>query len=896
MPRLRRLLLRLLNLFRPGGDADFARELEVHRDLLAGEFERKGFPPDAARQAAQRAMGDVDQAKALYRGERTLVWLDDARRDLIYAMRMLRRSPLFTLTAGLSLAIGMGANTAVFTVANAVLFRPPAAVASPGRLVDIGTSKDGNGFGPSSFLNYIDLRDRTTTLEHVYAQNLLPRAMSLGVSGSGNAERVFGSYVTLNYFIGLGAVPAAGRLFDVSDDSQPGAAPIAVLSHGFWSRRFNRDPSVVGSSVLLDGRPFTVVGVTAEGFHGTTIRTGDLWIPLSMSPSAAPAASLTPASRAAVSLLVGARLRPGVTFASAASELDVISRALEREHPAENKGVRLSPQPLSPVPGNRAIVAVFVGLLTVVASVVLMITCANIAGVLLARIGARRLEIAVRLAMGAGGARIVRQLLAETTVLFVLGGVSGLAVARAATSLVVSRLPALPFPIDVPLSLDGRVILASALLALAAMLLAGLVPALHASRTDVMSAMKDHATTPRSLRLRHAFVTAQVALSVLLIVVGGLFVRALQRAGSLDPGFEPRGVELATINLAQARYSDVSGRRFAADLLSRVRALPEVEAASLALALPGGFEVQRRGIKVAGATPPNGLPAFGVDWNAVEPGYFATLRIPLVAGRDFNDQDRAGASRVAIVGEAAARQFWPGGNAVGQYIEHAPFVAPGVAAPSIMLRVVGVVRDIKATSLVDGLQTSPVYVPWQQDYSAAFTIVARTTDGRRISDRLQRLIATMDPGLPIISSQTLEDSLALGLVPQRLVGSIAGTLGLVGLLLAGIGIYGLGAYVVTLRRHEIGIRMALGARRADLVGMVLGQGMKLTVIGAAIGLLLAGLASQVLSGFLFGLPPLDVVAFSGAALLLVLVGLAACYVPARRAISVDVMESLRSDG
>jgi predicted permease len=821
------------------------------------------------------------------------MWFDDLTRDLFYTWRMLRRSPLFTLTAALSLAIGMGANTAIFTVASAVLFRPPAAVASPDRLVDIGTSKNGNGFGPSSLLNYIDLRDRTTTLEHVYAQNLLPKAMSLGGASGRDAERVFGSYVTLNYFIGLGAIPAAGRLFDASDDSQPGAAPIAVLSHGFWSRRFNRDPSLVGRSVLLDGRPFTIVGVTAEGFHGTTIRTGDLWIPLSMSPSAAPEASLTAASRSAVSLLVGGRLRPGVTFAGAASELDVISRALEREHPAENNGVRLSPQPLSPVPGNRGIVAVFVGLLTVVASVILMITCANIAGVLLARVSARRLEIAVRLAMGAGGSRIVRQLLAETLALFVFGGIMGVGLARGATSLVVSRLPALPFPIDVSLALDGRVMVASAALALAAMLLAGLAPALQASRTDVMAAMKDNATTPRSLRLRHAFVTAQVALSVLLIVVGGLFVRALQRAGSIDPGFDPRGVELTTVNLAQARYSDARGRRFATEVLGRVRALPEVESASLAVALPGGFEVQRRGIKVAGVTPPNGLPAFGVDWNPIQPGYFATLRIPLLAGRDFGDEDREGAPRVAILGEGAARRFWPGKNPIGQYLQQAG--PPGVATPTVMLRVVGVVRDIKASSLVDGLQTSPVYVPWQQDYSAALTIVARTTDGRRIADRLQRLIAAMDPGLPIVNSQTLEDSVALGLVPQRLVGSIAGGLGLVGLLLAGIGIYGIGAYVVTLRRHEIGVRMALGARRADLIGMVVGQGMTLTAIGAIIGLLLAGLASQILTGFLFGLPPLDVVAFSGATLLLVLVGLAACYVPARRAIRVDVMESLRHD-
>jgi predicted permease len=896
MPHIRRLLLRFLALLRPGrSEQDLTRELNAHLELLADEFEERGLAPREAHRAARRAFGGVEHAKERLRDVRTFAWIDDAKRDVSHAARLLWRSPLFTLTAALSLAIGIGSNTAVFTVANAVLFRPPAGVADPERLVDIGTTRNGSGFGPSSYLNYLDIRDRTTTLENVYAQSLLPRAMSLGAPGSGAGERAFGSFVTLNYFAALGTVPATGRLFDAADSSQPGAAAIAVLSHGFWTRRFNKDPSIVGRAILLDSRPFTVVGVTAEGFHGTTVRGGDLWIPLSMSPGATSEAAMAPASRAAVSLLVGGRLRSGVAFTRAAAELDVISRALEQEHPTENRGVRLSPEPLSPVPGNRAIVAVFAGLLTVVVSLVLVIACANVAGVLLARVGARRREIAVRLAMGAGRSRIVRQLLAETSALFVLGSAMGVALARGATSLVVSRLPALPFPLDISLALDGRVMLASALLVFVAMLCSGLAPALHASKTDVMSALKDDARTPRTLRLRHAFVAAQVALSVLLIVVGGLFVRALQRAGSFDPGFEPHGVELASIDLAQARYSDATGRRFATELLRRVRALPDVQSASLAVILPGGFEVQRRGVAVPGATPPDGLPFFGVDWNAVEPGYFATLRIPLVAGRDFGAEDREGAPRVAIVGEDAARQFWPGQNAIGQTIEERPFGPPGTQAPVIARRVVGVARDIKASSLVDGLMRSAVYVPLQQDYTPGFTIVARTTRGQRIADELRRLVGAMDPGLPIVTAQTLDDSLALGLVPQRVIASVAGGLGLVGLMLAGIGIHGIAAYIVTLRRREIGIRMALGARRADLIGMVLRQGMTLTVVGAVIGLLLAGLAAQVLAAFLFGLPPLDLVAFSGATLLLISVALTACYVPARRATRVDVVESLRSD-
>jgi len=478
--------------------------------------------------------------------------------------------------------------------------------------------------------------------------------------------------------------------------------------------------------------------------------------------------------------------------------------------------------------------------------------------------------------------------------LFSLGGAAGLLLARGLTSTTVAALPALPFPVNVSVALDLRAVLFTAALVCGAALLSGLAPALQASKADIVPALKDDAQAPARVRLRHAFVVAQVAFSILLIVVAGLFVRALQAAGASDPGFDRRGVELASLDLSMAGYTSTTGLQFVRELAVRVRALPDVEAASIATSVPGGFEVQRRGVTVPGATPPDGARAFGVDWNNVEPGYFAALRIPLVSGRDFTPADRAGAPLVAIVGEGTARRFWPGEDPVGKQIVQQEFGArgPNPAAAKTLL-VVGVARDVKASTLIDGLSSSLVYVPLQQQYLSRVTILARTTRGQRIADELRTLVVSLNRNLPIVTSATLEDASAIGLVPQQIVVSVAGGLGLIGALLAAIGIYGVAAYAVTRRTREIGIRMALGARRADVVAMVLRQGVWLAVIGSAIGLILAAGASRALVAFLFGIAPLDPVIFGGAAVLFAVVGLAACYWPARRATRIDPLTALR---
>ena len=586
--------------------------------------------------------------------------LDGCLQDVRYAVRGLRRNPLFTLTAALSLAIGIGANTTIFSIANALLFKPPSGVVEAHRLVDIGRSQDGQGFDNSSYPNFLDIRSRTTTLAGVYAYRLGAEPMGLG--GRDGAERIYGGMVSTNYFAVLGTKAFVGRLFAEHDSEEAGAAPIAVLSYQFWQRRFNGDAAVVGQTLTLNGHPFAVVGVAPAGFHGTTVLTADLWLPINMVGEVSPRrASSILTSRQGVWLVMGGRLKPGVSTGQAQAELAGIGQALEREFPNENRGKGIRVVPSSPIPGNGAPVAGFLGVLLGIVGLVLAIACANVAGILLARATARRREIAVRIAIGAGRWRLVRQMLVESTLLFLAGGVAGLALARVMTTLLVSLLPTLPVPLDLTLALDGRAVAFTLGLSLVAAVLSGLAPALHVSRSAVLSGLKTDTGGPERQRLRHVFVVGQVAFSIMLVVGAGLFVRALQRAAEIDPGFDPRGLELAALDLSLGGYTDESGRVFASQLAERVRRLPGVESATLSAMVPLGLGgLGLGGLAVPGAPAVEGRRFIDADWNVVTPGYFQTMRLPLATGRDFTDGDRDGTAPVVIVNETAARRFWPG--------------------------------------------------------------------------------------------------------------------------------------------------------------------------------------------------------------------------------------------
>jgi predicted permease len=845
----------------------------------------------------------VSLERLLRRGSFALI--DDLRWDARYAARLLVRNPAFAVTAIVSLAIGIGANTTVFTVAQALLFRDPAGVAAPERLVDIGSSRNGYGFSTISYPTFSDIRERTRMLDAVYVYPLFPQAMSLAetAAGTGTApvERIFGSVVSANYFAALGAVPALGQLFravsvDAHADGAGASEPLIVLSHRFWRRRFNADPTIVGRTLSVNRQAYVVAGVAAEGFHGTGVFAPDVWVPVTVATERA-----VLANRKAVWLNAGGRLKPDVSVTQASAELDAIGRLLAREHAdSQSSNVTLRAVALSPLPGGGGPMIAFIALLVAIVVVVLLIACANLAGVLLARAAARRQEIAVRLAIGAGRGRLVRQLLVETLLLFAVGAAAGLVVARGATSLLLASMPSISVPIDVRLALDARAIAFTASLAFVAALMAGLAPALHAARADVLPALKDDLPSSGRLRLRHAFLVGQVAGSVILVVIAGLFARAMLKAGAADPGFDVRGVELASLDLSLGGYTELTAPLFARELIDRVKALPDVDEATIAFVLPGGFERLGLGGIAAADTAPDDLSELrSADWNMVEPRYFATLRMPLVAGRDFTAADVKASEPVAIVGEGVVRRFWPRSPAVdtiGRYLRQRSFDPRANAWTMRNLRIVGIARDPAYGTLLEGTTGLYVYVPLQQQYlRGVVMLVARSKDGRRLADELRAAVMAMNPALPIVSARTADEYSSLGLLPQRIVATTAGGLGVVGLLLAAIGVYGVTAYAVARRTREFGVRIALGATSRDIVAMVLWQGMGVMAAGLAVGLLLAAGAGNAAAAYLFGVTPLDPLTFAGAAVLFVIVGLAACYAPARRATGVDPVAALRAE-
>ena len=877
-------------------------ELRATLEILVADKIARGISREEAERAARRELGSVESIKDSVRDVRSGAFLDTLWQDLRYGVRLLRRNPIFAMTAALSLAIGIGATTAIFTIANGLLLRAAPGVEHPAGLVDVVRLEPGdNGVEPMSYPDYLDVRRRATTLQGLYGYQLEVEPVSLRVEDA--AERAFAIFVTMNFFDVLGVRAAAGRTFTAADNEQPWASPVAVISHAFWVRRFAGDPAIVGQAVHLNGHPFTIVGVADADFSGMSLAAPDIWLPVGMVGAVRPDNEHTRLRvRESGWLMLGGRLRPDASRSQASSEMAAIGAALTREFPFDARFLppgmpppRMvwSAETASPIPaGMRLPAAAFLALLMTIVCVVLLVACANVAGVLLTRATARHREIAVRSAIGAARRRVVRQLLTETMVLFVLGAAAGLALARLLTTALVALLPSLPVPVNLSMPLDGRVVIFSLVIALASAVLAGLAPALQASRTDVVSALKNDAAMPvPRLRLRNVFVVGQVMLSTLLVVVAGVLGRGLADVTAVDRGFDPTGVDIASIDLSMAAYTAATGPAFARDLVERVRTLPGVTDATITNRPPGPGSDSFGGVTVPGVAPPNGAASFFMSWALVESEYFSTLRIPIVAGRDFNAGDRAASERVAILGEAAARRFWPDREAVGQFIllnEAAPD-APPRPTP---VRVVGVVRDIVRGGRRGGPPLA-LYVPLQQRYIPQITVLARR-DGPPVAAALQRLIVSMNPDLPVLAAQTLESQQNTPVEMQlRISAAVAGGVGVVGLLLAAIGVYGVTAYAVVRRTREMGIRLSLGASRGTVVGLVLRQGMRLVGIGASLGLLLGMAAGRLLSASPLRTPPPDAGLVLLAATLFTIVGLVACGAPVLRVARMRAMEALR---
>jgi predicted permease len=891
-------------------ERDLDDELRATFDQLVEEKTRAGMNGDEARRAAAIDLR-VESVKEQVRDVRAGSSVEALLQDLRYAARLLRRNPLFTLTAALSLSIGIGATTTVFTIANGLLLTVPQGVSDPSSLVDISRIKPLDlGVNPIPYVDYLTVEKSARTLDGVYGHE--PNLQPVSLRADGGTERVFAGFVTMSFFDVLRVRAAEGRLFGRGDPEVPGGSPVAVLSHGLWTRRFNRDAGIVGKTFAFNGYPLTVVGVADERFRGMSVLAPDVWVPAVMMPSLKPdmLINFSPASgRVNWSLLMGARLARGVSPGQADAEIRTLGAALERDAPKKvavdvSAGIAIEPDESemiwdvtasSPIPaGLRLAAAGFIALLMALVSVVLMIACANLSGVLLARATVRRREIAVRMAIGAARARLVRQLLTETVLLFLVGGSAGLMLSRALTTLTLSLLPAFPMPVNLSMPIDGRVVVFSLAVSLVAALLSGLAPAWRASTADVVTALKDDSQSPvDSLRLRHAFVVGQVAFSILLVITAAILVRGLTRLTAVDRGFDARRVETASVDVTMAGYTAASGPTLTRELLDRIRALPGVQHATLVDRAPGPGGMMVGTLTVPGVKPPRG-EYFFANWTIVESDYFATLRIPLIAGRDFTTSDRQGAQPVAIVGESTARRFWPGKDPIGQTMfvtSNGPF---GSGART-SLTVVGVAGDVRAGGPAGGAPMQ-LYVPLDQQYRTTVTILARTVDGRSLSNELRALVSSINPNLPLLDAQSLESQQSGPVETQlRIAATVAGTVGLVGLLLAAIGIYGVTAYTVTRRTREIGVRLALGATRGAVVAMVLRQGLLLVGIGTLTGLLLGAAAGMVLSGARFGVAPPDVTTYAGAAVLFTLVGLAACYLPARRATQVGAMDALRHE-
>jgi predicted permease len=812
--------------------------------------------------------------------------LDLLRQDVRYAIRALGRSPLFAIVSVLSIAIGVGATTGIVTLANSLLLRPPPGVGHPEGVVTVGSTRDGRGFDNFSYPNFVDYRASARSLSGLAAIRFEPQSASL--AGPSGGEPVQMAAASGNFFEVLEARPALGRFFTMEDDRAPGASPVVVLSHRFWERRFEADSSIVGKAIVLNGSPFTVLGVAAERFQGPFALVPDFWVPLTASTllGASPGNF---ESRQSVWLMGIGRLAPNVGIAQAQAELSAVAARLAQQYPDDNEARGLAVMPASLFPGEiRPMIAAFLGLLLAIAGLVLVIASTNVAGMLLARASARRREIAVRLALGASRGQLVMQLVVESLLVFAAAGAAGLLLARWLVSALMTLVPRLPVPLGVDLQLDWRVLTFTLVVSLVTGLVAGVVPALQSTRLDLVPALKsDTGGAATRHRLRSGLLVAQIAFSMLLLVVGGLFTRTLAHARSIDPGFDPRGVYMASLDLGLANYDSTAGQRVAAAILDRARAIPGVQSAALAAMLPlGGGGLGLGSIKVVGHEPPAGRGGWREDWNVVTPGYFATMRIPLVRGRDFAESDREGAGDVAILNEAFAAALFPGQDPVGRTLTN----------DGRVVTVIGVARDAKYRSLGEPPRNF-IYVPLAQRYMGRTNLLVRTAPGATasVAAPARRLMQDVDPRLPILRQQTMEEQTATSLFPQRVALYVSGGLGTVALLLALLGIYGVTAFSVSQRTREIGVRMALGAQRSHVLGLALRQGVVLAGVGVLLGSLAALGATRLLATLLYGVAPTDAIAFGGAALALAVAAVAASWVPARRAAGVDPIIALRSE-
>jgi predicted permease len=859
------------------------REIESHLALLQDDFERRGIPPREARLAARRLYGGVEQAKELHREARSFRWVEHIVQDIRYAVRNLLRTPGFTTVAILTLALGIGANTAVFSVVNTVLLRP-LAYRNADRLVTV-LHRDANPVAPA---NYIDWRDQSRSFETMGAAE----AWGPNLTRSFPPEHLLGLHVTQNLLAMLGVRPLLGRLFLPGEDRQ-GAEHEVILSYTLWERHFGRDPDVLGKQITLDGAGYTVVGVMPRGFQfapfwATRV---ELWTPMVFEERIH--------DRDGNSLRVFARLKAGTTLSQARADVATVTTRLERQYPGTNRGVTVTPLKENVVGKVETALLMLLGAV----GFVLLIACANVAHMLLARTSDRRKETAVRTALGAERARVIAQFLTENLLLGTLGATAGLLIAftgtRALTTLGAQYIPRME-----TVAIDGHVALFLLGITILTTLLSGLLPAMHATAGNLSDALKEggrgDSDGSRHNRLRSFLVASEFALAFMLLIGAGLMIRSFHALQSIDPGFNPENVVSLVVSVEGTREAESNRRAiFYREVLGRIRMLPGVNSAGAINHLPLAGDMWGRSFAIEGRPRPRPGEAATAVYRIVMPGYFETMRLPLRRGRVITGNDGASAPPVVVVSERAAHEYWPGEDPIGKHI-----ALDEENGQPLWLTIIGVVKNAKQLDwaaepypevYLSALQSRD-FLGGGGSHTAYITIVARTAgDPGDLTSALKTVIWSFDRNLPISDVYTMTRVVADANAQPRFEMLLLGIFGGVAFVLAAVGIYGVMNYSVSRRTREIGIRVSLGASRSGILRMVIRQGMSQALAGTAAGIVGAFVISTLMSRMLYGVQPTDPVTFGGVAIILSLAALLATCVPARRAMGIAPMTAMRNE-
>jgi macrolide transport system ATP-binding/permease protein len=888
MPRLRAWFSRLFGLFRKSSrDAEMAEEIQAHVDLLTERNIAAGMLPHEARNAALRQFGGVEQIKETAREQRVWRWADEFVQDIRYGARMLRRTPGFSILAILCLTLGIGTNAAALSWIEGILIRPYPLVVHQDRMFALNcTTRGAQGFTGLSYPDLLDLEKNSTLFESFIIDKITGTTLSNG----DRAERAVGGIVSANYFDALGVRPILGRGFRPEEGTGRNAHPVTVISYMTWKNRYKGDPDIIGKTQYMNGVQHTIIGVAPERFHGTFIGYSfNFWVPTSMQETF-DNTGYKLEDRGARWIEGYAFIKPGVTRQQAQAELSAVAKRLENDYPETDRGHEVGLLPLWKTPFNAAGgISTTLGITAAVVFFVLLIACANVSNLLLARSLLRRHEMTMRLALGAGRRRLIKQLFTEGLLLSLIAALGGIAVAYWSRNALVLAFPtSVPgITIDYPGELDWRVLLFSIAICVGSTMLFALMPAIQSSHVDLSGALKSEGAgvvggSGRS-RLRSALVLVQVSLSFVLLAGTGLLLQSLQRMQNASPGFSTNNVITSVVDLFSAGYKLDRAKIFHTQLLDRVRALPGVESAALTRVTPFSYNPPSSApIEIDGYQPaPDEQP--NADYLQVSEDYLSTLEIPVVAGREFTRTDDENSPPVAVINETMAAKYWPGKDPIGQRLK----------VKDKWMQIVGVAKTVNYETKLEKPR-SFFYVPVRQNFFVGNALLIRTreTPGA-ITNALAREVHALDPTLAPYAADRLQEQVDGRGYTQRLAATLLAIFGGMALFLAAIGLYGVMSYSVSQSTRELGVRMALGAAANDVLRLVISRGLKLTIAGIVIGTTAALLLTRLMGNLLYKVSPRDPIAFGAALIILIAVALVACFLPARRATRIDPVRALR---